>query len=225
MMLNDLRAGYGEGDVLRGIDAEIPERAVTALVGSNGSGKSTLLGVLAGTVSPRTGTVTPRRRIRPAFVVQRGAAPDSLPLTVRATVAMGRWAHRGFWRPLNRHDRAVIDRCLERTGIADLAGRRLGELSGGQRRRALLAQGLAQETDLLLLDEPSTGLDHEAGERMRATIAEVAAEGVTVVHATHDPEEIRAADHRLVLDRGRVAGPSAAEELLDRFALAPTDRG
>ncbi|QRN78861.1 MAG: ATP-binding cassette domain-containing protein, partial [Nocardiopsis sp. BM-2018] len=147
MLLDDLYAGYGRTDVLKGVSAEVPEGAVTALVGPNGAGKSTLLGVLAGTVPLRRGKVTPdrgARAARPAFVVQRSAVPDTLPLTVRAAVAMGRWAHRGLWRPLTRHDRAVVARCMERAGVADLAHRGLGELSGGQRQRALIAQGLAQ---------------------------------------------------------------------------------
>lgn len=211
MKLDNLYAGYGGPDVLRGVTAEIPEGAVTALVGANGAGKSTLLGVLAGTVSPRRGAVAPVRDVRPAFVLQRSAVPDALPLTVRAAVAMGRWAHRGLWRPLSRHDRAVVARCLERTGVADLADRRLGELSGGQRQRALIAQGLAQEADLLLLDEPSAGLDHGARERIRQTVAEAAAGGVTVVHATHFAQEARDADHLLVLEEGRVVPPGTAD--------------
>ncbi|MBQ1082003.1 MULTISPECIES: zinc ABC transporter ATP-binding protein AztA [unclassified Nocardiopsis] len=210
MRIDNLYAGYGGTDVLRGVSAEIPEGAVTALVGANGAGKSTLLGVLAGTVAPRSGTVVPADARRPAFVVQRSAVPDALPLTVRATVAMGRWAHRGWWRPLTRHDRAVVDRCLERTGVADLAHRRLGELSGGQRQRALIAQGLAQEAGLLLLDEPSAGLDHRSMARVRELVSEVASEGVTVVHATHFAEEARDADHVLTLEAGRVAPTGTA---------------
>ncbi|GAA1102939.1 zinc ABC transporter ATP-binding protein AztA [Nocardiopsis metallicus] len=211
MLLDDLYAGYGRTDVLKGVSAEVPEGAVTALVGPNGAGKSTLLGVLAGTVPLRRGKVTPdrgARAARPAFVVQRSAVPDTLPLTVRAAVAMGRWAHRGLWRPLTRHDRAVVARCMERAGVADLADRGLGGLSGGQRQRALIAQGLAQEADLLLLDEPSAGLDQEARERISRTVADIAAEGVTVVHATHFAEEARGADHLLTLDQGRVAVPN-----------------
>ncbi len=208
MRLDDLYAGYGGEDVLRGVCAEIPEGAVTALVGANGAGKSTLLGVLAGTLAPRRGTVGERRGARPAFVVQRSSVPDALPLTVRATVAMGRWAHRGLWRPLTRGDLAMVARCMERAGVSDLADRRLGELSGGQRQRTLIAQGLAQEADLLLLDEPSAGLDREARARILETVAAAAAEGTTVVHATHFAEEARSADHVLTLESGRVVTPS-----------------
>ncbi|RKS08078.1 zinc/manganese transport system ATP-binding protein [Nocardiopsis sp. Huas11] len=210
--LQGVYAGYGGPDVLRGVDARIPEGAVTALVGANGSGKSTLLGVLAGTLEPRAGTVTRQGGSRPAFVVQRSAVQDALPLTVRTAVAMGRWAHRGLWRPLTRRDRAVVRECLDRMGVADLAGRQLGELSGGQRQRVLVAQGLAQEAGLLLLDEPSAGLDRHALEYIRATVDRVRAEGVTVVHATHAPEEALGADHCLVMEGGAVAASGPPEE-------------
>ncbi|NKZ00934.1 zinc ABC transporter ATP-binding protein AztA [Nocardiopsis alborubida] len=210
--LDGVYAGYGREDVLRGIDAAVPRGAVTALVGPNGSGKSTLLGLMAGTVAVRRGGVRASSPTRPAFVVQRSAVPDALPVTVREAVSMGRWAHRGFWRPLTRRDRAVVAECLDRLDVADLADRRLGELSGGQRQRVLIAQGLAQEADLLLLDEPSAGLDHRAREYVRRVLERARADGVTVVHATHAPDEAFDADHCLVLADGRIAASGPPEE-------------
>ncbi|MGW5877955.1 zinc ABC transporter ATP-binding protein AztA [Nocardiopsis terrae] len=216
--LRGVYAGYGGEDVLRGIDARLPRGGVTALVGSNGAGKSTLLAVLAGTLRPRAGEVSGPSRLRPAFVLQRSAVPDTLPLTVRGAVSMGRWAHRGPWRALARRDRTVVERSMERVGITDLAGRQLGELSGGQRQRALIAQGLAQEADLLLLDEPSAGLDREAREQIARVLASLRGQ-VTVVHATHFSDEAAEADHRLVLDQGRVVDSGSPE------ATAPSAGG
>jgi zinc/manganese transport system ATP-binding protein len=202
--LRGVCAGYGTTTALHALDLEVPEHAVTALVGHNGSGKSTLLGVLAGVHSPTHGKVSRAHRHRPALVVQRSAAADTLPVTVRDTVAMGRWAHRGLWRRLTARDRAVVKDSMARLGIAALADRPLGALSGGQRQRALIAQGLAQGSDLLLLDEPDSGLDAEAQAVIAALLPEVAAGGVTVVHATHDPAAALRAQHRLDLANGRV---------------------
>ncbi|GAA1071530.1 zinc ABC transporter ATP-binding protein AztA [Nocardiopsis composta] len=215
VQLSAVSAGYGPHLVLDEVHTALPAGRTTALVGANGSGKSTLLAVVAGVHDPASGTVHRHHRHRPALVLQRSAVPDALPVTVRDTVAMGRWAHRGPWRRLTAHDRAVVDACLRRLGIARLAGRRLDELSGGQRQRALLAQGLAQESDLLLLDEPATGLDAAAQEAILDLIDEVRAEGTTVVHATHDPHAARRADHCLVLTAGRITAEGAPAEALE----------
>lgn len=125
---------------------------------------------------------------------------------MRDTVAMGRWARRGPWRPLAARDRAIVASSMRRLGLTALAGRPLGGLSGGQRQRALLAQGLAQHSDLLLLDEPATGLDAATQREIPGILEELRAQGATVVHATHDPEAARRADYRLHLHGGRLVG-------------------
>jgi zinc/manganese transport system ATP-binding protein len=216
----DLSAGYPGRPVLRQLDAEIPALAITALVGPNGSGKSTLLGVMAGVIKPTSGRLHHTGERPPAFVPQRSAVADALPLTVRQTVEMGRWGDRGPWRRLTRQDHATVDQALERLGITELATRQLGELSGGQRQRALIAQGLAQESDLLLLDEPTTGLDPEARDRIAALLTELVADGVTVVQATHDLETARSADACLLLRDGQLAGRGHPEHVLTAAALA-----
>ncbi|MEV7078327.1 zinc ABC transporter ATP-binding protein AztA [Streptomyces sp. NPDC093516] len=218
--ITDLDAGYPGRPVLRQLTADIPALAMTALVGPNGSGKSTLLGVLAGVIHTTSGQVRYAPGRPPAFVPQRGAVGDALPLTARQTVEMGRWGERGLWRRLTRHDRAVVDSAMERLGVAGLAARQLGELSGGQRQRVLIAQGLAQQSDLLLLDEPTTGLDPEARERITALLADLIADGTTVVQATHDLEAARSADTCLLLGDGRLIGQGPPEEVLTTTALS-----
>ncbi len=215
-----LSAGYPGRPVLRQLGAEIPALAVTALVGANGSGKSTLLGVLAGVIRPTAGEVHHTGGRPPAFVPQRGAVADALPLTVRQAVEMGRWGDRGPWRRLTRRDHTLVETALERLGIGHLAARQLGELSGGQRQRALIAQGLTQQSDLLLLDEPTTGLDPEAREQIAALLTELVADGVTVVQATHDLEAARSADSCLLLRDGRLAGRGRPEQVITTEALS-----
>ncbi|MFD6100051.1 zinc ABC transporter ATP-binding protein AztA [Nocardiopsis flavescens] len=213
--LADVRAGYRDRDVLHGAALALHAGTVTALVGANGSGKSTLLAVMAGVLAPRSGTVTLGTPRRPALVVQRSAASDALPLTAREAVAMGRWGLLGPWRRPTRRDRAAVGECMDRLGVADLARRRLGELSGGQRQRVLLAQGLAQEADLLLLDEPSTGLDADSRERIAAVLDQERGRGAAVVHATHSRGEADRADRVLVMEGGRpVAGEAPVKEPL-----------
>ncbi|MEV6257656.1 zinc ABC transporter ATP-binding protein AztA [Nocardia sp. NPDC051911] len=200
----EVTAGYRGHPVLREFTATIPGGQVTALIGPNGSGKSTLLGVLAGVITPTAGTVRRHHLRRPAIVVQHSGVPPNLPITVRETVAMGRWAQRGAWRRLTREDRAIVGACLDGMAITDLAERRLDSLSGGQRQRAMLAQALAQESDLLLLDEPTTGLDSAAQQEISDAVRHVGAHGVTVVHVTHRREDALRADYCLLLRDGRV---------------------
>ncbi|MET8894124.1 zinc ABC transporter ATP-binding protein AztA [Streptomyces albogriseolus] len=217
---SDLDAGYPGRPVLRQLSAHIPALAMTALVGPNGSGKSTLLGVLAGVIDATSGQLQCAEGRPPAFVPQRGAVGDALPLTARQTVEMGRWGERRLWRRPTRQDRAVVDSAMERLGVADLGARQLGELSGGQRQRVLIAQGLAQQSDLLLLDEPTTGLDPEARERITALLAGLVADGTTVVQATHDLEAARSADACLLLSNGRLVGQGPPERVLTPEALS-----
>jgi len=171
---------------LQDVDLEVRAGRLTVLVGPNGSGKSTLLGVLAGTHRDLQGHVALPAPGTTAFVVQRSAVTDRLPITVRETVSMGRWASLGPWRPLGRRDRAVVDGCLEALDVADLARRPLAALSGGQRQRVLVAQGLARQADLLLLDEPTAGVDAAATALIRTAVDAELARGATVVEATHD---------------------------------------
>ncbi|MET8831949.1 zinc ABC transporter ATP-binding protein AztA [Streptomyces sp. NPDC004610] len=220
LTLVELSAGYDRRPVLHQLTTRIAALAMTALVGPNGSGKSTLLGVLAGVIHPTSGTLDRRGAPPPAFVPQRAAVPDALPLTVRETVEMGRWGERGPWRRLTRRDHALVDDALDRLGIGDLAARQLGALSGGQRQRALIAQGLTQGSDLLLLDEPTTGLDPGARDRIAALLAELVADGVTVVQATHDLTAARTADVCLLLRDGRLVGQGRPDEVLTPAALA-----
>ncbi|MBD8141752.1 metal ABC transporter ATP-binding protein [Frigoribacterium sp. CFBP 13605] len=193
---------FGDRVALADVDLEVCSGALTVVAGPNGAGKSTLLEVVAGVREPSSGTRSTTSTI--AFVPQRTSIPDGLPVTVRDVVTVGAWGRVGRWRPLDRRARAAVDEALERLHVADLAPRAFAALSGGQRQRALLAHGLARGADLLLLDEPTTGLDADSADRIRATLLDEAARGTGVLAVSHDPLLLDAA-HRVVrLEAGRV---------------------
>ncbi|GLK16570.1 zinc ABC transporter ATP-binding protein AztA [Herbiconiux flava] len=203
--LTAVSAAYGDRLVLDRVDFEPPEGRLTVLLGPNGSGKSTLLAVLAGILKPSSGHLERRPRSSVALVVQRSAAPERMPLTVREVVSMGRWRARGPVGLLRAADRRIVDDALDALQIGPLARRPLHELSGGQRQRALVAQALAQRAALVLLDEPASGVDDRAQELIRAAVDAELARGATVVQATHDPAWAgRAGPRGLVL---RLTGP------------------
>ncbi len=186
------------------------------LIGPNGSGKSTLLGAIAGLIDPVGGSIDvpglegSEQRI--SYVLQSTKVNDTLPVTVREVVTMGRYAGASA-RRLDAGDQAAVDNAMGRMGITHLAGRHLRELSGGQRQRVLVAQGLAQEHEILLLDEPLTGLDLTSAQAIDNVIHDETQTGCTIVMTTHDLAEAQVADH-VVLLSGRVVASGAAEEVL-----------
>jgi len=194
----------------------IPDGSITAIIGPNGSGKSTLLHAIAGLLPITAGTLhvfgadPQASREKISYVLQYTAAPTGTPLTVRKTVGMGRYPGAGLLRRFTTTDRERITSALERLEITDLERRHLTELSGGQRQRVYVAQGIAQDHAMLLLDEPLTGLDLNSARTIDAIIHEEPTRGCTVVLTTHDLEEARAVDH-VILTAGRViaSGPPA----------------
>ncbi|MGH9182407.1 MAG: metal ABC transporter ATP-binding protein [Acidimicrobiales bacterium] len=221
----DLELTWGRAVALRAASFALPSAATIALVGPNGAGKTTLLHAIAGLLRPTSGSLTvPARRVRRAnvaYVMQATPMAAEMPLTVREVVTMGRYGHLGPFRPLRGDDRSRVDAALERLGVGDLQGRQLRELSGGQRQRVFVAQGLVQEADLLLLDEPVTGLDLLSRQRILEAVAAERAAGRTVVMSTHDLGDAQAVDH-VVLLAGVVVAHGAADEVLtlDNLSLA-----
>lgn len=202
-------------------DFEIPADSVTAFIGPNGSGKSTLLHAIAGLLDPVSGELSVMTR-HPlsegiAYVLQSTKVNETMPVTVREVVLMGRFAHLGMFGSVRRDDR---DRCwaaMEQLRIDDLRDRHLDELSGGQRQRVFVAQGLVQKADILLLDEPITGLDLVSKEIIEEVILEERDRGTTIIMTTHDLHEARAADHVLLLGGVVVASGPPSEVLTPRW--------
>ena len=218
----DLVLAHGPRVVLDAATFTVPEGAVTALIGPNGAGKSTVLSAVAGILTPRSGQLCVPARARRggvAYVLQATHANEHLPLTVRETVTMGRYATAGPLRRLGPGDRTAVDESMERLAISDLASRPLRELSGGQRQQVFVAQGLAQEAELVLLDEPITGLDLVSRGHILDAIAEERAAGRAVMVSTHDLGDAAAADHLLLL-AGRVVASGTPTEVLTEAHLA-----
>ncbi|MDH3250148.1 MAG: metal ABC transporter ATP-binding protein, partial [Acidimicrobiia bacterium] len=158
-----------------------------------------------------------------AFVPQSTKVNDALPVTVREVVMMGRYPSLGFLRRFGDADRAAVDGAIDRLNLSDLAARHLHELSGGQRQRVFVAQGLAQDHDLLLLDEPMTALDGVSAGIVRTVIDEERAAGGTVILTTHDLEEAQGCDH-VILVNGTVVAQGSPDEVLTVETLSAVYR-
>lgn len=208
--VDNLEIRYGDAVALSGVDLTVPPGSSLAVIGPNGSGKSTLLAALAGTIESSAGS-SHIAGPAPALVLQATDVDKSLPITVRDTVSLARYPRLGLFRRFRPKDRAAVDRALNRMAIEDLAPRQLHDLSGGQRQRVLVAQGLAQESDVLLLDEPVNGLDLASRALILDVIDEEVASGRTVVMTTHSLDDARRCHQVLLLDTTPIAvGPPSA---------------
>jgi manganese/zinc/iron transport system ATP- binding protein len=179
------------------VSLRVPQGSRVALVGANGAGKSTLLKAAAGLL-PITGGVIRVHGSPPggcchrvAFLAQRSDLDWRFPMTVRRLVLTGRYVHIGWFRRPGPDDYAIVDRMLDLLHIRDLAEHRIGELSGGQQQRTLLARALAQEADMLLLDEPMNGVDAATRQIVRDISRTLTQQGKTIIVATHDTHDIQ----------------------------------
>ncbi|GCD20756.1 ABC transporter [Cellulomonas algicola] len=232
----DLTLAYDQLVVARDLSVAIPRASFTVIIGPNGCGKSTLLRALARTLKPRAGEVLlegqPVEKMRGKDVARRLAllpqspvAPEAI--TVGDLVARGRYPHQGILRQWSPADARAVAAALDATEVADLRDRYVSDLSGGQRQRVWLAMALAQETDLLLLDEPTTYLDIAHQVEVMDLCARLHEEGRTLVAVLHDLNQAaRYATHLVAMRDGRVVaeGPPAevvtAERVREVFGLA-----
>lgn len=215
--------GYGGQVVVEQSNFDIPAGAITAVIGPNGSGKSTLLSAIAGLHTLVAGTIDftgpSNNPVALAYVLQTTKVNESLPVTVQEVVTMGRYSGKHRYRRLGDEDRRSVAEAMERTGIIPIADRHIHRLSGGQRQRVFVAQGLAQDHNLLLLDEPLTGIDLTTAQAIDQVIHDEIDEGCTVVLTTHDLSEAQIADHVILLS-GRVVAEGPPDEVLTTANLA-----
>lgn len=229
IVADEIAFRYGSRTAVAPSSLAIPQASITAIIGPNGSGKSTVLNGIAGLIEPSSGSITTLpidgRPRRVAYVLQATRVNESLPITVREVVTMGRYPSTGPYRRLAREDRAVVQQAMDRMEITRLADRHLTELSGGQRQRVFVAQGLAQDHDMLLLDEPLTGLDITSAQAIDDVIHEEQSHGCTIVLTTHDLTAAQVADYVVLMSGVVVASGPPGEVLTEehlRTAYGPS---
>ncbi|MFI7702050.1 ABC transporter ATP-binding protein [Nonomuraea sp. NPDC049480] len=221
----ELTLGYDDQAIVTNLDVQIPDGKITAIVGANACGKSTLLRGLARLLKPRHGAVyldgktltelsTHHVAKTLGLLPQTPLAPDGI--TVADLVARGRYPHQGWFRRWTEHDDDAVARALDATGTADLVNRPLRQLSGGQRQRVWVAMALAQDTDLLLLDEPTTYLDINHQVELLRLLRKLNAEsGKTIVAVLHELNlACRFSDHVIAMSEGAIVAEGTPTEVI-----------
>jgi ABC-type Mn2+/Zn2+ transport system ATPase subunit len=213
---------YGARTVLRDVTFAVGPGQRAAVLGPNGGGKTTLFRALTGELVPVAGRV--RAPDRCGVVPQTERSRLDFPVSALDVALMGAVSRLPWWRRPGRADRAAARAALERVGLGELAGATFGDLSGGQRQRVLLARALVQDANVVLLDEPFSGLDTRSADLVMALLDDLAAEGRTLLVATHDVDQARVWDLVLCLNGAQVAfGPP--EETLTLPTLERTYGG
>jgi zinc transport system ATP-binding protein len=211
--------GYDHRAILRGVTMSVEPGEVVAILGANGSGKSTLVKAILGLVPLASGEIrlfgTPQARFsdwfRIGYVPQRLGAGSGVPATVGEVVASGRLARRGFLRPARSADRLAVTEALTAVGLADRVRDPVATLSGGQQQRTLIARALAGHPDVLVLDEPTAGVDAASQEAFAAALRRFVGDGGTVLLVAHELGPLRPVINRcVVVHQGTVAHDGAA---------------
>ncbi|GAB3633281.1 metal ABC transporter ATP-binding protein [Microbacterium shaanxiense] len=226
--VSGLTVRYGDVLALDDVSLRVEAGRVTGLIGMNGSGKSTLFKSIIGLVRPAAGRVrlegadpaSARRRGLIGYVPQSEDVDWTFPVSVRDVVMMGRYGHQGPLRRARATDKLAVDEALERVELTDLADRQIGQLSGGQRKRAFVARGIAQGAGILLLDEPFAGVDKRSEATIVRLLRELAASGSTVLVSTHDLHALPSLADEAVLLLRRVLFHGSVSEALEPGNLA-----
>ncbi|MBG6189731.1 manganese transport system ATP-binding protein [Arthrobacter sp. CAN_A212] len=228
LSVSGLNVSYNEVQALIDVDLTVERARICGLIGVNGSGKSTLFKCLMGLVQPSVGTVTlfgkdhrtARRTNMVAYVPQSEDVDWTFPLSVGDVVLMGRYGRMGPSRRAGRADREAVDEALDRVGLTAQRSRQIGELSGGQKKRAFVARSIAQDAQLLLLDEPFAGVDKSSEATLISLLKELRDEGRTALISTHDLAGIPELCDEAVLLHNRVLAHGLPAEVLTHEKLA-----
>lgn len=230
----DVTVTYRNGHTaIRNASFDVPRGTITALVGVNGSGKSTLFKAIMGFVPIAKGTIRilgmpvrdALRRNLVAYVPQAEEVDWAFPVLVEDVVMMGRYGHMGFLRRPCATDRAAVDQALARVNMSDYRKRQIGELSGGQRKRVFLARSLAQDSRVILLDEPFTGVDVQTEEQIVGLLRELRDEGRVMLVSTHNLGSVPEFCDRTILVKGTVLAYGPTETIFTHKNLEHTFGG
>ncbi|WP_079978676.1 metal ABC transporter ATP-binding protein [Halolamina sediminis] len=225
--LSEVAFGYTATPVVTDISLQVEPGEYVAIVGPNGSGKSTLMKLMLGLLRPDSGTARlfgePAHEFdegsRLGYVAQHASASKEMPITVREVVKMGRFPHVGFgW--LSESDWERVDEALDTVGMTAFADRRVTQLSGGQRQRAFIARALASEADLLVLDEPTVGVDAESVDAFYELLHSLNEQGITVLLIEHDLSAVTNHAERVICLNKQVYFDGPTDEFVDSDALA-----
>lgn len=221
---NHLTVTYGQVKALEDINFELVQADRLAVIGPNGAGKSTLFKVISGILTPSAGNVQifghePGGHLCIAYIPQRSQVDWTFPVTVSNVVMMGRNGRLGLLRWPGAEDRQIVQKALEVVHLTDLADRQISELSGGQQQRMFIARALAQKAELMLMDEPFTGLDHPSQEELFAILDELHQQQVTVMVALHDLKMAAERFDRVMLLNHRLLAFGKAAEVFHEDIL------
>ena len=226
--INGLSCGYEKQKVLQGVNLQIMQGDFVGLLGPSGSGKTTLLRSMLGAVDVYEGEVlvngarATEKRPRIGYVPQLETIDWNFPVTVREVVMMGRTMENRFFPWFRHEEKHLADRMMDRLGILQLAGRHIRELSGGQQQRAFLARALVSSPSLLLLDEPTSGVDVKTRDDIMHLLHDLNHQGVTIVITTHEINAVAVHLPRLVCLAGRVLAEGTPYEVITPYVLRQT---
>ena len=218
--IQDVSFGYDASPVLRDVTLQVQPRDFIGVVGPSGSGKTSLLRLLLGTVHPQRGTVSRRPRAAVAYVPQLETVNWNFPVTVGECVLMARTERRLPWS--SRAEKLEVSRLLDRLGIGGLAGRHIRELSGGQQQRMFIARALLRRPQLLLMNEPTTGVDIASRHDMLHLLGELNDEGMAILLTTHDLNGVAAHLPKLVALQGTVIAAGPPQDVITSSVLERT---
>jgi manganese/iron transport system ATP-binding protein len=219
LTVDNLTVTYNGKLALEGVTFKVQASERVAIVGPNGAGKSTLFKALVGLIQPNIGDVETNDATF-GYVTQRSTVDWSFPVTVHDVVMMGRIARMGWLRWQRPRDREIVQRCLEQVGMLDYARRQIGELSGGQQQRVFIARALAQEPDIILMDEPFSAVDTPSQEAILQILDLLRSQGVTVLVSTHDLNLAVERFDRLALLNGQLIAYGTPQQVVTPGTLA-----